>query len=73
MLQVTVGGLLVCLSHFVGGLEYCCTMVYLPFFYYYNIIYFNFPLTKQNSGTTDQRCQNRLSASLFVFALFCLF
>lgn len=30
-LQVKVGGLLVCLSHF-GGLEYCCTMVYLPFF-----------------------------------------
>lgn len=41
------------------------------FFFYYNIIYLNFPLTKQNSGTTDQRCQNRLSAPLFVFVLFC--
>ena len=55
-----------CLSHF-GGLEYCCTMVYLPFFFYYNIIYLNFLLTKQNSGTTDQQYQNGLSASLFVF------
>lgn len=38
MLQVTVGGLLVCLSHFVGGLEYCCTMVYLPFLLQYNLL-----------------------------------
>lgn len=56
-----------CLSHF-GGLEYCCTMVYLPFFYY-NIIYLNFLLTKQNSGTTDQQYQNGLSASLFVLVV----
>lgn len=61
-----------CVCHtFVGGLEYCCTMVYLPFFYY-NIIYLNFLLTKQNSGSIDQQCQNRLSASLFVFVLFVL-
>lgn len=37
-LQVKVGGLFVCLSHFVGGLEYCCTMVYLPFLLQYNLL-----------------------------------
>ena len=27
-----------CVCHtFVGGLEYCCTMVYLPFFYYWRL------------------------------------
>lgn len=67
-LQVKVGGLLVCVT--------LCwrprILLYngLSTFFYYNIIYLNFPLTKQNSGAIDQWCQNRLSASLFVFVLF---
>lgn len=36
-LQVRVGGLL-CVCHTVGGLEYCCTMVYLPFLLQYNLL-----------------------------------
>lgn len=32
------------------------------FFFYYNIIYLIFLLTKQNPGTTDQRCKRRSSA-----------
>lgn len=41
----------------------------LSTFFYYNIIYLKFLLTKQNSGTTDQQYQDGLSASLFVFVL----
>lgn len=70
--KLKLEGFLVCLSHFCWRPR---ILLYngLSTFFYYNIIYLNFPLTKQNSGTTDQQCQNRLHASLFVFVLFCLF
>lgn len=71
-LQVKVGGLLVWLSHFCWRPRILLYNGLSTFFFYYNIIYLNFPLTKQNSGTTDQQCQNGLSASLFVFVLFVL-
>lgn len=68
--KLKLEGFLVCLSHFCWRPR---ILLYngLSTFFYYNIIYLNFPLTKQNSGTIDQRRQNRLSASLFVFVLFC--
>lgn len=69
--KLKFGGLLVCLSHFCWRPR---ILLYngLSTFFYYNIIYLNFLSTKQNPGTTDQRCQNRLGASLFVF-VFVLF
>lgn len=37
----------------------------LSTFFYYNIIYLNFLLTKQNPGTTDQRCNRRSALCVF--------
>lgn len=36
------------------------------FFFYYNIIYLNFLLTKQNPGSTDQRCNRRSALCVFL-------
>lgn len=71
-LHVKVRGLSVWLSHVCWRPR---ILLYngLSTFFYYNIIYLNFPLTKQNSDTTDQQCQNGLSASsLCLFCLNCM-